>query len=250
MTDAHADYSDIIEVIADLSPDKYYKFVFQHPFDFYQRRVRMIGAEGFNNVLDAGHGFGQWSIALAQVNKFVTGVDRNEPRLKISQVVKDHYAQDNVDFRLLDVVDISDRFPAKDFDLVWTWNTIQFMDRGSSMTSFNKVLKKAGVLIIGGTNTSMRWLYKIFVGLRMGIKNKGYYKACYKGFRGAEDETGANAINFSTASKTAEKYGFELEEIGYDGEICLDQEAPLHFESTPLKLFQNIEMRLVKVRDI
>ena len=244
------EYDDIIDDVMTLSPDGYYKFVFCHPLDFYRRRTRMIGAEGYDRVLDAGHGFGQWSVVLNDLNNEVIGVDRNEPRFRVSQILKSHYGHQTLDFRRLDIADIANEFHHASFDLVWAWSTIQFVDRELAMTAFNQVLRPNGTLILGGVNTSKKWLYKLLLGLRRGIRDKSYYRTCYKGFRGTEDERGANAIDFGTAARTAAKYGFELDAIAYDGEMRPTGTPPLYFEQTPLKIFQNIEMRLVKVRDV
>jgi SAM-dependent methyltransferase len=48
----------------------------------YAARLRQYGFEGLGHVLDAGCGFGQWSVALSQSNHAVAAIDASAARVK------------------------------------------------------------------------------------------------------------------------------------------------------------------------
>jgi len=48
----------------------------------YITRLRATGFEGMNLVLDAGCGFGQWTIALSRLNNHVLAIDKNLERVE------------------------------------------------------------------------------------------------------------------------------------------------------------------------
>ena len=51
------------------------KRIFKQGIKKYMERLEAISFHGYNTVLDAGCGFGQWSLALSQLNKNVISCD-------------------------------------------------------------------------------------------------------------------------------------------------------------------------------
>src|SRR5579863_2089807 len=49
----------------------------------YERRLMQYGFVGLDNVLDAGCGFGQWSLALAGLNRMVEACDESADRIDV-----------------------------------------------------------------------------------------------------------------------------------------------------------------------
>ena len=49
-----------------------------------------------DSVLDAGCGFSQWSASLAGINKYITGVDIDENRIRVSKLILEHLNLNNV----------------------------------------------------------------------------------------------------------------------------------------------------------
>lgn len=55
--------------------------VYSTPVETYIARLEAIGFEGMKRVLDAGCGFGQWTLALARLNDLVFAVDKDLERV-------------------------------------------------------------------------------------------------------------------------------------------------------------------------
>src|SRR5690349_18939652 len=49
--------------------------VFATPAEIYERRLVGVGMSGHDHVVDAGCGFGQWTMVLAALNRKVTAID-------------------------------------------------------------------------------------------------------------------------------------------------------------------------------
>jgi len=79
-------YADLIEKIRPLCHDEYYKFVFHYDDKHYRTRVEMAGFQGEMKVLDAGCGYGQWAVALAQYNDHIVEIDLSKSMVRISQM--------------------------------------------------------------------------------------------------------------------------------------------------------------------
>lgn len=240
----HSEYESVIDEIARLSPDKYYDAVFRFPMEFYRKRLRMIGATGLKNVLDAGHGFGQWSVALAEANDQVEAVDHNQPRCDISLLLKKHYNVENMSVHCGPLDDLENMFEAESFDMIWCWGVIMFCNRSGVMPVFHKILKPGGLLVLGAANTPQRWQYKYDKGKRDGLDNPNFYKFCEQGINGLDQEVGVNAfgVNVEENAPIAERYGFEVVEVDYDGHIRNDGEEPLLFEPEVNVEDQNVEV--------
>ena len=242
----HPDYAPLLDDIRNHSPDNYDDAVFQHPMDFYRKRVAMIGAKGYDLVLDAGHGFGQWSVVLAENNQRVIGIDHNQPRYECSKIIKEHFRAENFEPHLDSLYDAEKYVEPGMVDLIWCWSVVMFVDRSKLLPIFANLLRKDGILILGAVNTPSRWAYKIYKGAKDGVRNRNFYKSCLKGMFGLNRDVGSNAYNFAAAGKIGEQYGFKLDATGRDGCIARHAEPCLPFEADVPERFQNIELVYIK----
>ncbi|HEY0085340.1 MAG TPA: class I SAM-dependent methyltransferase, partial [Allosphingosinicella sp.] len=64
--------------------------------EVYRARLDAIGFAGLGNVLDAGCGFGQWSLPLAAANRHVTAVDVSAIRIRTLADVAEHFGVANL----------------------------------------------------------------------------------------------------------------------------------------------------------
>ena len=64
--------------------------------DIYADRLNAIGFEGLDRVLDAGCGFGQWTLPLAEANFTVDAIDLNPARTRALEVIAKASGTDNV----------------------------------------------------------------------------------------------------------------------------------------------------------
>lgn len=113
----------------------------------YISRLRSIGFENLNNVLDLGAGCGQWSNALASINSFVDSVEPSGERVLYS---KKRTNYQNIKFHIAD----SEKFEFKEshYDAVFCYSMIYFTDISKTLDSIFKSLKKDGLLYICGNN--------------------------------------------------------------------------------------------------
>ncbi len=244
-------YTELIKEISHLSPDNYYDFVFQFDEEHYQTRVKMAGITGGQHVLDAGAGYGQWSVALAAYNKKVTGIDVNPNMVKISRILARRYALSNVDFMQGALPKLE--FDDNSFDFIWCWGVLMFVDRAATLKEFYRVLKPGGRLVAGCVNSPGRWLYKIISSVSLERINTSLINVSLKTlFRGSSPHSAPNYTTFSSAHLLCEQAGLKLISADYDGHIDVEGAGrklpmfPTHYLGFP----NNIEFIAEKTEKI
>ncbi|MBU1121518.1 MAG: class I SAM-dependent methyltransferase [Candidatus Omnitrophica bacterium] len=132
--------------------------VYQVPEDIYIRRLCNINFTGRFYVLDAGCGFGQWSMALARLNKQVYSIELDINRLRGAINVAKKKNIENIEFVLGDIEDIN--VPAETFDAIFCYSTIYYTDFRKTLKEFHRVLKPDGKLYFS-TNGLGWYIYNI-----------------------------------------------------------------------------------------
>ena len=109
----------------------------------YADRLRAIGFDGLDQVLDAGCGFGQWTLQLARMNKAVSAIDVDSGRLLFLHELlqaEGHHAN-------LSWSTISDlAFDDESFDGIFSYSVIFIGDWKKCLAEFHRVLKPGGRL--------------------------------------------------------------------------------------------------------
>jgi SAM-dependent methyltransferase len=110
----------------------------------YINRLKIIGFEGFNKVLDAGCGFGQWSMALSKLNNEVVGTDVASERIIISSSLAKAAGANNLGFKFGSL----DKLPFENssFDAVFCYGAIFLVNPKEALQEFYRVLKPNGKL--------------------------------------------------------------------------------------------------------
>ncbi|MCK4846046.1 MAG: class I SAM-dependent methyltransferase [Deltaproteobacteria bacterium] len=118
--------------------------VYKTSEDVYRRRLRGIGFLNMESVLDAGCGFGQWSIALASLNKEVHSVELDADRLRTAKCVAQETGAKNITFMQGNIEEIA----AKDesFDAIFCYSVIYYTDFRKTLREFFRLLKPKGKL--------------------------------------------------------------------------------------------------------
>lgn len=127
----------------------------------YVQRLRRIGFSGRSHVLDAGSGYGQWSLALAEVNERVTAMDLSSHRSKILRATAGQQG----------VRDLSvargrlEQLPFADqaFDAVFSYSAVFFTELGSTLPEVARVLRPGGLFYL--TANDIGWyIYNLIEG--------------------------------------------------------------------------------------
>lgn len=240
---------ELIKEIAPLSPDNYYDFVFQFDEEHYQTRIKMAGITGGQHVLDAGAGYGQWSVALSAYNDKVTGIDINPNMVKISEIVASKYERSNVEFRQGTLPKLE--FDDNSFDFIWCWGVLMFVDRAATLREFYRVLKPGGRLLAGCVNGIGRWLYKIRSSLKVKEINTSLITISLQTlFRGYFPHAAPNFTTFFTTRSLCEQAGLKLISVDYDGHIDIERKGrkfPM-FPPRYLGFSNNIEFLAEKIK--
>jgi ubiquinone/menaquinone biosynthesis C-methylase UbiE len=112
----------------------------------YMNRLKQYGFQKKDNILDAGCGFGQWSLALAQMNKKVYSCDGDAKRIEFLKEIILEKGMSNAEARL----GFIDNLPYNNetFDAVFCYGVIFITPWKKSLAELVRVLKPGGKLYV------------------------------------------------------------------------------------------------------
>lgn len=116
-------------------------YEFAHDFSYYLQRVDRLMFAG-NDVLDAGCGMGQWSIALAQRFRNVAAIDLKPERLEVLKNLSSKMGLHNIRCQVgaLEALDFQDA----SFDAVFCYGVIMFTPISEVLKEFYRILRPGG----------------------------------------------------------------------------------------------------------
>lgn len=118
--------------------------VYKNGIDVYRRRVDRLGFGGMARVLDAGCGFGQWSLALAEANHSVDAVDVAAERLLFLRDLSSRLEMRGI--RPLRAGLDATGFPDGHFDAVFCYGVLFLTPWRETLCELARVLKPGGRL--------------------------------------------------------------------------------------------------------
>jgi SAM-dependent methyltransferase len=132
--------------------------IYGEGLDKYIDRLSSIGFSGHQHVLDAGCGYGQWSLALAGLNQSVSACDISQIRVNFLGDLKRELAVPNLEFRVSGI----DALPYGDasFDAIFCYSVLYLVDHDKALREFKRVLRPGGKLYIC-TNSLGWYLYNL-----------------------------------------------------------------------------------------
>ena len=112
----------------------------------YESRLKSLGFIGKAHVLDAGCGFGQWSLALSALNKQISACDISPLRIDF---LREIISEANIS-NIAPLCSGIDKLPYSDnsFDVVFCYGVIFLTPWRKSLAELARVLKKNGVLYV------------------------------------------------------------------------------------------------------
>src|SRR5688572_15436202 len=77
----------------------FFERVWQTPDEIYLTRLKAIGFENLEHVLDAGFGFGQWILPLSKLNRRVSGIEFAQNRFETVQKMFKELGLNDIDLK-------------------------------------------------------------------------------------------------------------------------------------------------------
>jgi ubiquinone/menaquinone biosynthesis C-methylase UbiE len=132
--------------------------VYGRGIDFYLDRLKGIDFVDHEHVLDAGCGFGQWSLALSMLNRNVWGVDVDESRLQVGKEIGQELRTSNIVYLVGSIEQLP--FCSETLDAVFSYSTVYQTNYLHSINEFYRVLKGGGKVYLS-TNDWGWYLYNL-----------------------------------------------------------------------------------------
>ncbi len=171
--------------------------------------VSQWGFVDCGRVADVGAGYGRWSVFLAEVNDFVCGFEWNEAAVKLASKLCDHFGLDNANFEVADITAL--KVEPSQFDGVWCYNTMQFVDRHKTLSEIHRILKPGGALFLGVYNGAGRVLEKFFQGYHAGGLTHQATRFALRGLKeGPMYDGKGNYASPEVIGEVLKRYGFML----------------------------------------
>jgi SAM-dependent methyltransferase len=120
--------------------------VYSEGLDKYVDRVKAIGFSDQKRVLDAGCGFGQWSLALASVNEHVTSCDISPQRISLLAKLAEDLSFNNIETHVNGLESLP--FEENSFDAVFCYGVIFLTPWRETLKELHRVLKRGGALYV------------------------------------------------------------------------------------------------------
>ena len=114
--------------------------------EIYRKRIRAAGFAGLGDVLDAGCGFGQWSLPLAEANRSVAAIDVSDVRVRTVAEVAAEFGIGNLTAARSSIE--ATPFDDGSFDGIFSYSVVYFTDFRKSIAEFARLLRPGGRLYI------------------------------------------------------------------------------------------------------
>lgn len=112
----------------------------------YMDRLRVLGFEGKGRVLDAGCGFGQWSLSMAELNDAVVSIDVANNRIQFLQEAAETICPGKVEAHVGSVGTTD--LPDASFDAVFCYGVVFLTPWKESLAEFARLLSSGGTLYV------------------------------------------------------------------------------------------------------
>jgi len=196
----------------------------------YVDRLKAIGFTAKDKLLDAGCGYGQWSLALAGLNNTVECCDISPVRVRFLEALADQLDVSNLTATVsgIDVMP----YPDNHFDAVFCYGVIFLTPWRKSLAELTRVLKLGGQLYVNANGLGWyMFLWQEEHNKADDYDPKAIAARCLSDTltydRKGIYELGMNLIIEPEGIKQElERLGFKHIEITHEGGLHLDQSVP------------------------
>lgn len=226
-------------MLADWDPiwgdnNKYFfKKVYEKDFSWYVNRLNSIGFNNKSLVLDAGGGFGQWSIALALQNVEVVYIDPDPIRARLVNKISSNLNLDNL-IIINDNLENALRVDRNIYDSVFCYSVIYRTEYLQVLSLITKRLASRGQLYL--TSNYLGWYFMQILNEKTITKNRDYDSVswaigsivkAFEEFSGNMPKSNHDHIISSTKMREILKnLGFIIRHSGPDGAIDTSSSSP------------------------
>ena len=225
--------SDLIDEIAERLGDNDAQFlrrVYATPAEVYAARVSAIGFVGHPRVLDAGCGFGQWSLALARANGLADAADASPERLAVLDRLASAAGVRNVRTRPCRIEALP--FPSESFNAVLCYGVIFLTDWKRALGELRRVLRPGGRLYV--TGCGLGWYLHLWKNRPNRAADHDPRETAARSFlntleyQRAGTAPGSGHVIVGRQEMARELCGLEMEIVasGDEGTITVDASAP------------------------
>lgn len=135
------------------------EFLGQRSFPYYLKRLEKLGIKGKIRVLDLACGMGQWSIALAELNQKIDGVDLSSDRIEFAKRLAAAHQRSNCCFQIGSMENIP--FADQTFDAVFCYGAFMFANMPVALKEIRRVCAP-GAIIYLNANSFGWYLHLLF----------------------------------------------------------------------------------------
>ncbi len=125
---------------------KFIDRIFENGLEKYLNRISRIGFENKERVLDAGCGFGQWSLSLASKNNNVFSCDSSSIRIEFIKDLCKSLEIKNIYLSLANLNSLE--YPDNYFDAVFCYGVIFLTPWKETIGQFRRILKPGGKIYV------------------------------------------------------------------------------------------------------
>ena len=140
---------------------QFFKRVYSTPIHVYKERLSLIQFENKEMVLDAGCGFGQWSLGLSHLNKKIHSIDINQNLVMTTKKILELENKKNVSLYVGSIENLP--FEDNSFDAIMCYSVIYQTNFKESIKEFYRILKPDGIIYIVANGFGW-YLYNLLTG--------------------------------------------------------------------------------------
>jgi len=117
--------------------------VYGKSLTLYKNRLKILKMTKKKKILDAGCGFGQWTLGMSELNEEVYSIDLDYNDLLITKIISQSVDKQNISLLSGSIEELP--FSDNSFDAVFSYSVLYYTDFKKTVKEYYRVLKPGGV---------------------------------------------------------------------------------------------------------
>ena len=208
---------------------EFFRRVFRGDLARYRKRLQAIGFTGFDTVLDAGMGFGQWALSLAQLNVVAHGIDTANNRVQLVRTLAELNGIANLHLTCCGVETVD--FPDAYFDAVFCYSVLYHTDVAKTLSNLSRTLKPGGSFYVNFNG--LGWYAHLLLNRGLGHASGRSLWMALRGIFGTmrQHPGGPRALSRRRVLRLASAHGLRAKAMGGDGTVRVQPvDAPAFYQ--------------------